>query len=170
MLGAGDAKKGFYIVDISSGNAVTNWIQLDTRKQVRINANAKSLETQIDKLVEEMDNDGQKPIVDLRLNDVANPEMVRAQLARLEGRAFHTSWREQQDDSSADVLLVRPTDTESEMLRLASESLATSFNRSTSLAKVAINDLLEPLARADMTESNSIILKEYENYKKRNPL
>ena len=63
------------------------------------------------------------------------------------------------------MLLVRPTDTESEMLRLASESLG-----STSLAKVAINDLLEPLARADMTESNSIILKEYENYKKRNPL
>ena len=120
---------------------------------------------QIDKLVKEMDNDGQKPIVDLRLNDVANPEMIRAQLARLEGRAFHTSWREQQDDSSADVLLVRPTDTESEMLRLASESLG-----SASLAKVAISELLEPLARADMTESNSIILKEYENYKKRNPL
>ena len=78
---------------------------------------------------------------------------------------FHTSWREQQDDSSADVLLVRPTDTESEMLRLASESLG-----SASLAKVAISELLEPLARADMTESNSIILKEYENYKKRNPL
>ena len=164
-VGTGDAKKGFYIVDISSGKAVTNWIQLDTRKQVRINANAKSLEVQIDKLVKEMDNDGQKPIVDLRLNDVANPEMIRAQLARLEGRAFHTSWREQQDDSSADVLLVRPTDTESEMLRLASESLG-----SASLAKVAISELLEPLARADMTESNSIILKEYENYKKRNPL
>ena len=96
-VGTGDAKKGLYIVDISSGKAVTNWIQLDTRKQVRINANAKSLEVQIDKLVKEMDNDGQKPIVDLRLNDVANPEMIRAQLARLEGRAFHTSWREQLD-------------------------------------------------------------------------
>ena len=56
------------------------------------------------------------------------------------------------------------TDTESEMLRLASESLG-----SASLAKVATSELLEPLARAE-SESNSIILKEYENYKKRNPL
>ena len=50
-----------------------------------VNANAKSLE-QIDKLVEEMDNDGQNSHnVDLRLNDVANPECGKGAACKARG-------------------------------------------------------------------------------------
>ncbi len=163
--GVKDAKKGFYIVEMVSGKASLKWTQLETRQQIVIHTDAESLEDEMDKLVDEIDQSGKKPIVDLRLSGVANPEIVRAQLARLEGRVFHTSWREQQDDSSPDMLLLRPSDTESEMLRLASESLG-----SVNLARFAVIELLKPLACANMEEVGRIILNEYENYKKRHPL
>ncbi|MDI1495719.1 MAG: metallophosphoesterase [Cenarchaeum symbiont of Oopsacas minuta] len=159
--GVKNTKKGFYIVDIISDKAVPKWTQLDTRPQIVIHTNAESLKTEIDKLVIKDTRNERKPIVDLRISGTINPEIIRAHLARLEGKTFHTSWREQKKDSSHDVFLSRPTDTESEMFRLALESLD-----SENLAQIAIRELLEPLSQKDMKESERIILKEYDNYKK----
>ncbi|MFQ5440191.1 MAG: metallophosphoesterase [Nitrosopumilaceae archaeon] len=161
--GIKESTKGFFEVDISKKEAITNWIKLDTRPQFSFNANYKELSKTIDEVLEKISGFERKSVLEVKIQgEGIETDHIQAQISRLQAQTLRCFWRiisKEELDSS--VFLDRPNVIDDEMLRLAANTLG-----SEQIANFAIKDLLPPLAQNQIKEATQVILESFQNFKK----
>ncbi len=161
--GIKETKKGFFEVDISSQEAKTNWIKLDTRPQFSIKSSYGELSKSIDDIISKFEEIKKKPILELKIQgeNIEN-DFLQAQISRLNDltlRCFPKIVSKQKEDSS--IFFERPNVIDDELFRLAVNALG-----SQTLASFAVKDLLPLLAANRIKEAVQLVAENFEMYKK----
>lgn len=161
--GIKETKKGFFEVDISSKEATSTWIQLDTRPQFSFKTEYQELSKKIDEISEKIANSKKKPIVEVKIQgENIETDYIQAQIARLNSLVLRCFWKigtKQISDSS--VFLDRLNVIDDEMFRLSVDALD-----SEQAASFAIKELLPVLAAKEIKEASQIICESFEKFKK----
>ncbi|MCV0392638.1 MAG: DNA repair exonuclease [Nitrosopumilus sp.] len=161
--GIKETTKGFFEVDISTSEANTNWIQLDTRPQFSFKTEYEELSKTIEDISGKISESKKKPIVEIKIQgkDIET-DHIQAQIARLNALVLRCFWRistKQISDSS--VLMDKPNVIDDEMFRLSVDTLG-----SEKIANFAIRELLPILTTGEIKEASQLIFENFENYKK----
>jgi len=161
--GIKETKKGFFEVDISSQEAKTNWIKLDTRPQFSIKSSYDELSKSIDGIISKFEEIKKKPILELKIQgeNIEN-DVLQAQISRLNDltlRCFPKIVSNQKEDSS--IFFERPNFIDDELFKLAVNTLG-----SQTLASFAVKDLLPLLAANRIKEAVQLVAENFEMYKK----
>ncbi|MCA9812333.1 MAG: DNA repair exonuclease [Nitrosarchaeum sp.] len=161
--GIKEAKKGFFLVDLSSQEAEPSWIELDTRPQFSFTTEYEQLSESIEKITGEISTLQRKPILEIKIQgDNIETEYIQAQIARLNSLSLRCFWRiisKGVTDSS--VFQDRPKVIDDEMLRLSIDALG-----SEQKANFAIKELLPLLSSGQTKEATQIIIENFEKFKK----
>ena len=161
--GIKETKKGFFEVDISGDEAITNWIKVDTRPQFSFKTEYKELSKTIDEIYGKINNSRKKPIIEIKIQgENIETDHIQAQIARLNSLVLRCFWRiitKQVSDSS--VFLDRPNVIDDEMFRLSVDALGSEES-----ANFAIKELLPILASGEIKEASQIIIENFEKFKK----
>jgi DNA repair exonuclease SbcCD nuclease subunit len=161
--GIKETKKGFFEVDISSQEAKTNWVKLDTRPQFSIKSSFDDLSKSIDDIISKFEEIKKKPILELKIQgeNIEN-DFLQAQISRLNDltlRCFPKIVSKQKEDST--IFFERPNVIDDELFRLAVNALG-----SQTLASFAVKDLLPLLAANRIKEAVQLVAENFEMYKK----
>ena len=155
--------KGFFEVDISTAEANTNWIELETRPQFSFKTEYGDLSKTIDEISQKIADSSKKPIVEVKIQgEKIETDHIQAQIARLNSLVLRCFWRistKQVSDSS--VFLDRPNVIDDEMFRLSVDALGSEES-----AKFAIKELLPILVSGEIKEASQIIYENFEKFKK----
>jgi len=155
--------KGFFEVDISTAEANTNWIELETRPQFSFKTDYGDLSKTIDEISQKIADSSKKPIVEVKIQgEKIETDHIQAQIARLNSLVLRCFWRistKQVSDSS--VFLDRPNVIDDEMFRLSVDALGSEES-----AKFAIKELLPILVSGEIKEASQIIYENFEKFKK----
>ena len=160
--GIKESKKGFYEVDISTKEAIPQWIQLDTRPQISKITSPDDITKVIDEILEKFSSCAKKPIVEIKIQgkDI-QPDIIQAQIARLIPKTLHCSWKIVRQDKDSSVFGERPAKIDDEMLKLATTSL-----KSEQMANFAIKELLPLFTANNLEQANQIIFDNYKQFRK----
>ncbi len=161
--GIKETKKGFFEVDISSQEAKTNWVKLDTRPQFSIKSSFDDLSKSIDDIISKFEEIKKKPILELKIQgeNIEN-DFLQAQISRLNDltlRCFPKIVSKQKEDST--IFFERPNVIDDELFKLAVNALG-----SQTLASFAVKDLLPLLAANRIKEAVQLVAENFEMYKK----
>lgn len=162
--GIKDAQKGFYLVDASSAEPSPNWVRLQTRPQISERAEFANLEGTITQILQKITTLGKKPIVELKISgqDIQS-DIVQTQMARLSANALYCTWKiTHADKNNSSALSERPTNIDEELVRLASRALG-----SEDLARLAIRELLDPLAENKIQEATQLVIENFEQFRRK---
>jgi len=161
--GVKEAAKGFIEVDVSSQEAKTNWVKLDTRQQHSYKVGYDELAPSIDEIVSKLGGHQRKPVVELRIRgDGIESELIQAQVSRLDELTLRCFWRiVSKDEPEASVLPERPSSIDDELLRLS-----TSATGSEKIANFAIRELLPLLSSDQIKEASQVIMENFEKFRK----
>ena len=161
--GIKDVKKGFFQVDISSKEAKTNWIELDTRPQFSFKTDYKELSKSIDEIATKISEYTRKPIVEIKIQgDKIETDHIQAQISRLQTLTLRCFWRiVTKNIENSTVFLDRPNAIDDEVFRLSIDALG-----SEKAANFAIKELLPLLSTGQMKEAAQVILENYNKSKK----
>jgi DNA repair exonuclease SbcCD nuclease subunit len=160
--GIKDAQKGFYLVDVSSAEPNPNWVRLQTRPQISERTEFANLERTITQTLQNISTLGKKPIVELKISgqDIQS-DIVQTQMARLAASTLYCTWKIiHADKNNSSVLSERPTNIDEELVRLASSALG-----SEDLARLAIRELLDPLAENKIQEVTQLVIENFEQFR-----
>ncbi len=161
--GIKETKKGFFEVDISSQEAKTNWVKLDTRPQFSIKSSFDDLSKSIDDIISKFEEIKKKPILELKIQgeNIEN-DFLQAQISRLNDltlRCFPKIVSKQKEDST--IFFERPNVIDDELFKLAVNALG-----SQTLASFAVKDLLPLLTTNRIKEAVKLVTENFEMYKK----
>ncbi|MHA7646829.1 metallophosphoesterase [Nitrosopumilus sp. S4] len=161
--GIKETEKGFFEVDISTTEANTNWIQVDTRPQFSFKTEYEELSKTIEEVSSKIAESKKKPIVEIKIQgkDIET-DHIQAQIARLNALVLRCFWRistNQISDSS--VLMDKPNVIDDEMFRLSVDTLG-----SEKIASFAIRELLPALSTGQIKEASQLIFENFESFKK----
>jgi len=161
--GIKETQKGFYEVDISSSEAKSNWIKLDTRPQYLVRTSFENLTQEVNTLSEKIQSFSRKPIVEIKIHgDNIETDLVQSQIARLFPLTLRCFWKTiMSEESNGSVFIDKPAKIDDEMLKLAKNIL-----NSESLANFAINDLLPLLSKNQIGEANHLVIENFSQFKK----
>ena len=160
--GIKETEKGFFQVDISKGEAIPNWIQLDVRPQFSFKTNYEGLSDTIQKITEKISNCKKKPVVEIKIQgQKIEADTIQTQIAKLNSSVLQCFWRiatNQRPDSS--VFLDRPNIIDDEMLRLSIDALGSEHD-----ARFAIKELLPILTSGEVEEATQTIFDDFQKFK-----
>jgi DNA repair exonuclease SbcCD nuclease subunit len=161
--GIKEIKKGFLEVDISSKEANTNWIELDTRQQFSFKTDYDELSESIDTISMKIGKMERKPVVEIKIQgENIETDQIQAQISRLHAQTLRCFWRiTSKETSDSSVFLEKPNAIEDEMFRLSVNAIG-----SEQIASFAIKELLPMLASNQIKEASQIIIENFEKYKK----
>lgn len=160
------AKKGFYEVDISGGEASMEWVQLDTRPHLAFEAEYDGLESRVAEIAAEIAALKKRPVVRLTVSG------QRVDLAGVEERAARirdaSLWLQVEakkteggEDEAGEVLGERPEHVDAERERLTKKVLGDG-----PLADLALNSLLPLLSAGRMDEALRVVLDDYDRFRR----
>lgn len=164
--GIKEKEKGFYLVDISTKEAVPSWIKLNTRQQFSTNAEFEKLGDVINEIIAKITNCSKKPVVELRVNGAeVQAETIQTHMARLAPHTLYCTWKlAQKLQDSSSVLSERPTSIDEELFKRVSD-----FFGGDETARFAIRDLLPALSLGKIEDADRLILENYEKFRVRKP-
>lgn len=117
----------------------------------------------VDEMLDRIAPSARKPIVEVKIHgENIETDHIQAQMSRLQAQTLRCFWRiisKEILDSS--VFLDRPNAVDDEMLRLSADAAG-----SEQIANFAIKELLPPLAAIQIKEATSVILENFENFKR----
>jgi DNA repair exonuclease SbcCD nuclease subunit len=156
-------KKGFFQVDISSQEAKTNWIELDTREQFSFKTKYVELAKSIEEISNKISEIKRKPIVEIKIQgEKIETDHIQAQISRLQILTLRCFWRIiSKETSDSSIFLDRPNVIDDEMFRLSVDALG-----SEQTASFAIRELLPLLASGQTKEASQIIIENFEKFRK----
>ena len=162
--GIKETQKGFFLVDISSGEPRPDWIKLDTRPQFSENTEFANLEKTVTQLLQKTANLDKKPIVELRISGGGiQSDIVQAQMARLAENTLYCTWKMiQSHKDNSSVLADRPANLDDELVKLAASALG-----SEDLARFAVRELLDPLAENRIQEVTQLVVENFEHFRRK---
>lgn len=160
------AKKGFYEVDMSGGEASMEWIQLDTRPHLAYEAEYGGLDARVAEIASEVAGLKKRPVVRLA---VSGP---RVDLAGVEERAARIRdaalWLQVEakrtadgEDGAGEVMSERPEHVDAERERLTKKVLGDG-----PLSDLALKSLLPLLSAGRMEEALRVVLDDYDRFRK----
>ncbi len=160
--GVRDAEKGFLEVDISSREAKTSWIRLDSRPQHSYSTGYDELAATIDGIIAEIRGLQRRPVVELRIRgEKIETEHIQAQTSRLNELTLRCFWRIAPSEPDASVLLERPGRIDDELIRLSASATG-----SEQIANFAIRELLPLLSSDQVGEASRVIMDDFERFKR----
>ena len=156
-----ETEKGFYEVDISTQDAIINWIKLDTRPQYSIKATYNELNEIIIELIKKSKEEEKKPIIELILNSDENLEtdLIQTHISKLSIYTLFCFWKIIKEDKNKIIFTDRPTKVDDELLKLAKNSL------DSELAYFAIKELLPLLNLNKIDEAEKTITENFEKFR-----
>jgi len=161
--GIKETEKGFFEVDISSQEAKSNWIKLDTRPQFSTKIEAKDLDASISEILEKISTFDKKPLVEIKIigKDIER-DVVQTKISQIIPQTLHCSWKMLQNEDASSVLLNRPARIDEELFKLAVNAL-----KSEKLANFAVNDLLPLLSTNQLEQATQLVIENFEEFKER---
>ena len=156
--GIKDSPKGFYIVDISSEEAIPKWIELDLRPRYVIEANSDKFHEQINELISKIDQE-RKPLVYLTISN-EDYEKNRGLIQELDEQVLKLQLKSSKDDEQYTLLMDDSDNIDEDFKRLTIDSVGSE------LAQIAFEEW-NPLANEDKNEMKEIIINNFENFKAR---
>lgn len=161
--GIKESQKGFFLVDISSGEPSPNWVRLKTRPQFSEKTEFADLEGTVSKILDKIAPLEKKPIVEIRISDKTDSNIVHAQMARLATKTLYYTWKlTHSDKNDSSILADRPANIDDELVRLASSALG-----SEDLARFAIKELLNPLSENKIDEVTQLVIDNFEQFRRK---
>ena len=160
--GIKETKKGFFQVDISSQEAKTNWVELDTRPQFSFKTEYEELPRSVEDISKKILEIPRKPIVEIKIQGKKiETDHIQAQISRLQALTLRCFWRIiSKEVSDSSVFLDRPNVIDDEMFRLSADVLG-----SEQAASFAVRELLPLLADRQTKEASQIIIERFEKFK-----
>ena len=157
--GIKEPPKGFYIIDISSEEAVPKWIELDLRPRYVIEADSNKLHAQIEDLISKIDPLC-KPLVSLIIS-TEDYEKNRGIIQELDKQVLKLQIKPLESEEQYTLMMDESANIDEDFKRLAIDSVGSE------LAQVAFEQWY-PLANEDKNEIKEIIIKNFEKFKARN--
>jgi len=152
-----ESSKGFYIVDISSEEAIPKWIELDLRPGFEIETDAKELHNVIVELISKIDNT-QKPLVSLNIK-YHDWDEIKSEIGLLKEHVLDYSINMQKDEKQYPLSLNESGNIDEEFRRLATKNVGEE------LAMLAFEKIY-PALNENKQEIKQVIIKNFEDYKK----
>ena len=152
-----ESSKGFYIVDISSEEAIPKWIELDLRPRFEIETDAKELHNVIVELISKIDNT-QKPLVSLNIK-YHDWDEIKSEIGLLKEHVLDYSINMQKDEKQYPLSLNESGNIDEEFRRLATKNVGEE------LAMLAFEKIY-PALNENKQEIKQVIIKNFEDYKK----
>ena len=160
--GIKETEKGFFEVDISSQEAKSNWIKLDTRPQFSTKIEAKDLDASISAILEKISTFDKKPIVEVKIiGKNIDRDILKTKISQIISKTLHCSLKMFQSEDASSVLLNRPALIDEELFKLAVNAL-----KSKKLAKFAVNDLLPLLSSDQLDQATHLVIENFEQFKR----
>ena len=160
--GIKETEKGFFEVDISSQEAKSNWIKLDTRPQFSTKIEAKDLDASISAILEKISTFDKKPIVEVKIiGKNIERDILKTKISQIISKTLHCSLKMFQSEDASSVLLNRPALIDEELFKLAVNAL-----KSKKLAKFAVNDLLPLLSSDQLDQATHLVIENFEQFKR----
>ncbi len=162
--GITEKQKGFYLVDISSGEPKPDWITLEIRPQFSENTEFTNLERTVTQILQKTPNLRKKPIVELRISgDDIQSDLVQAQMARLATNTLYYTWKIiHRDMDNSSIFTNKPANIDNELVKLATSTLG-----SEELARFAIQELLDTLAENKIQEATQLVIENFEQFRRK---
>ena len=157
--GIKEPPKGFYIVDISSEEAVPKWIELDLRPRYVIEVDSNKFHAQIKDLISKIDP-LRKPLVSLIIS-TEDYEKNRGIIQELDEQVLKLQIKPLESEEQYTLMMDESANIDEDFKRLAIDSVGSE------LAQVAFEQWY-PLANEDKNEIKEIIIKNFEKFKARN--
>ncbi len=162
--GIKETKKGFYEVDISTTEAKSNWIEIDTRPQFSFKIDYDDLAKTVDDLSQRILNFKRKPIIELKFSgEKIASDAIQAQISRLNPYSLRCFWRiitNERIDSS--VYFQKPNMIDEELFKLSVNALG-----SEQIAHFAVKELLPLLSSKQLNDATQLVVDNFNEYKKR---
>lgn len=156
--------KGFYIIDLSSNEASTQWVELkNNRKHFSFEISYSNMENEINMIVDKIKELRKKPMVNIAVigNKIENAK-VASSLRILENYSLYYQWSLVENPSQEiKDFLERPTDITQEMLNITEK-----ITGSREAAVLAISEILPLLSEGRKDEALEILWKYFEERKK----
>ena len=158
--GIKETSKGFYIVDISSEEAIPKWIELDLRPRFEMEVDVNDLHEKVEDLISKI-NPLRRPLVKLTVLNVKEINDIRIDIERLQEHVLELSYDIKTDDEQYRLVMDDSGNIDDDFKRLATENVGPE------LAKLAFEKLY-PLLNEDKHEIKEIIINYFEDFKARN--
>jgi DNA repair exonuclease SbcCD nuclease subunit len=160
--GIKETEKGFFEVDISSQEAKSNWIKLDTRPQFSTKIEGKDLDASISTILEKISTFDKKPIVEVKIiGKNIERDVIQTKISQIIPKTLHCSWKMLQNEDASSVLLNKPARIDEELFKLAVNAL-----KSEKLANFAVNDLLPLLSSDQLDQATHLVIENFEQFKR----
>ncbi len=158
---AGEAEKGFYIVDLSGKEASAQWQKLDIRPQISVSVKYDELAARLDELRESVQKMQRKPVLHLTVSGKeVDSRRVADLVSKLATIMLHSRWDVIDEPGGYTLLEEKPGDITTKLLELASKELGSEDE-----SRFAVNDLLPPLERGEIDEALELAWQVYEKSK-----
>jgi len=162
--GINETKKGFYEVDISTAEASSSWIEVDTRPQFSFKMEYDNLVKSVDDISQKILKLDRKPILELKISgEKIETDYVQAQISRLNPHSLRCFWKiinNQRIDST--IYFEKPDMIDEELYRLSVTALG-----SEQIAHFAVKELLPLLSTKQLDDATQIVIENFQKYKKR---
>ncbi|MEM3502961.1 MAG: DNA repair exonuclease [Nitrososphaeria archaeon] len=157
--GVKETEKGFYIVDMSGGEAQPQWVSIkSSRKHMRVELEYDRMDESIRELVEKVKGLDKKPVLSIRVKGKKlSNERISISLKSLNQYALYLEWEPMVEKEEGYTYVSKPSDLEEEMFNLAVNILG-----ATDKAEFALKDLLPLLADGRINEAFDSMWKVYE--------
>ena len=155
--GIKETSKGFYIVDISSEEAIPKWIELDLRPRFEMEVDVNELHEKVEDLISKI-NPLRRPLVKLTVLNVKEMNDIRIDIERLQEHVLELSYDTKTDDEQYRLIMDDSGNIDDDFKRLATENVGPE------LAKLAFEKLY-PLLNEDKHEIKEIIINYFEDFK-----
>lgn len=157
-------KKGFFEVDVSTGEVSPQWVELDTRPQFSFKANYADLAKSIDGIFEKISGFERKPIVELKIQgEDIDTDLIQTQVSRLNPLTLWCFWKIiSKGETDSSVLFDKPKMIDEELFRLSVNALG-----SEQMASFAVKELLPVLSSGQLKEAIQVVVENFEEYKKK---
>jgi DNA repair protein SbcD/Mre11 len=162
--GIKETKKGFYEVDISTAEAKSNWIEVDTRPQFSFKMDYDNIAKTIDDISQKILKFERKPIIELKISgEKIEPDLIQAQISRLNPHSLRCFWKiinNEKIDSS--IYFEKPNLIDEELFKLSINALGSEQN-----AYFAVKELLPLLSSKQLDDATQLVIENFHKYKKR---
>jgi DNA repair protein SbcD/Mre11 len=162
--GIKETKKGFYEVDVSTSEASSSWIKVDTRSQFSFNMTQASLVKSIDEISKKILSCDQKPVIELKIKgEKIENELLQAQISRLYPHSLRCFCRIINNlEMDSTIYFDKPDMIEEEMLKLSVSTLG-----SEQVANFAVKELFPLLFSKQLDEAVELVVENFHKFKKR---
>lgn len=159
--GIRESEKGFYEVDLSSGEASASWIKLNTRPHRVFSLAYDELQSSVSAIASQLSKYDKKPVVKIKVDgDQVDMNAINTLIAPLNDASLCCQIVTEQSIERADIMSGKPTKKLDELMRYTKKSL-----NDDALSEFVINNLLPLFSSNKNDDALALVRADYEKFK-----